>query len=216
MMMSPARYAEAGGLYLGMDKALHNVAAERSETAAALGQPPVQLSARAQEDMGQFYSDLSTWDTFRAALPWQVRTVTSNELYLLLLKMFRVLSTNPRYIIFLLSNRILLQFFYGSFFNRNLQCIVLSFSCLIDSCCRWFECFPMYCIVLSIESYYCKYFEYNQFSMYSIFLLTNRILLLQMLTDEPLAVGIARSMQEMTAQQVRGGVFAQLSEGKIE
>lgn len=56
-MMSPTSYTESGGLYLGMDKVVHNVTAERQ---AAYGSG------------GIFYSDFSLWDTVRSQHPWQL------------------------------------------------------------------------------------------------------------------------------------------------
>lgn len=60
-LMSPTRYTEQGGLYLGVDKQIHNVTAERF---ALYGPEPPSSSL-----MGAFYSDLSLWDTFRSQQP---------------------------------------------------------------------------------------------------------------------------------------------------
>lgn len=57
-MMSPTSYTESGGLYLGMDKVVHNATAER-------------FAAYGSAD-GTFYSDFSLWDTVRTQHPWQL------------------------------------------------------------------------------------------------------------------------------------------------
>lgn len=64
-MMSPTTYTETGGLYVGMDKVVRNVTAERL--------------AKYGED-GVSYSDFSLWDTVRTQHPWQL---LRNERYAL-------------------------------------------------------------------------------------------------------------------------------------
>jgi predicted alpha-1,2-mannosidase len=64
-MMSPTTYTETGGLYVGMDKVVHNVTAERL---AKYG------------EAGLSYSDFSLWDTVRTQHPWQL---LRNERYAL-------------------------------------------------------------------------------------------------------------------------------------
>ena len=56
-MMSPTTYTETGGLYVGLDKAVHNVTAERLEKYG---------------ETGVSYSDFSLWDTVRTQHPWQL------------------------------------------------------------------------------------------------------------------------------------------------
>eukprot|EP01032_Pedospumella_encystans_P007754 gene7754-9262_t len=56
-MMSPTTYTESGGLYLGMDKVVHNVTSERLAKYGATG---------------TWYSDFSLWDTVRSQHPWQL------------------------------------------------------------------------------------------------------------------------------------------------
>jgi putative alpha-1,2-mannosidase len=63
--MTPTIYTEAGGLYLGLDKTVHNATEERGTT-YGIGQGSGKVL--------EFYSDLSFWDTFRGAHPWQLLT----------------------------------------------------------------------------------------------------------------------------------------------
>jgi predicted alpha-1,2-mannosidase len=56
-MMSPTTYTESGGLYVGLDKVVRNVTAERL---AKYG------------ETGVSYSDFSLWDTVRTQHPWQL------------------------------------------------------------------------------------------------------------------------------------------------
>ena len=65
--MTPTIYTEAGGLYLGLDKAVHNATQERHETYGT-------GDGRGNEKVFEFYSDLSFWDTFRGAHPWFLLT----------------------------------------------------------------------------------------------------------------------------------------------
>jgi predicted alpha-1,2-mannosidase len=64
-LMTPTIYSEAGGVYLGLDKMLHNVTADRFGKESTNGENPTALSMA-------YYSDLSLWDTFRTMLPWQL------------------------------------------------------------------------------------------------------------------------------------------------
>jgi putative alpha-1,2-mannosidase len=64
--MSPTLYSEVGGVYVGMDKAVHNSTMER----VAKG---YTVNEENKLSLG-FFSDLSLWDTFRAMLPWQLLT----------------------------------------------------------------------------------------------------------------------------------------------
>jgi predicted alpha-1,2-mannosidase len=64
--MAPADYTEAGGVYMGLDQQVHDVAAERA------GMYPDSLAA--SEKTMQFYSDFSFWDTFRTLHPWLLLT----------------------------------------------------------------------------------------------------------------------------------------------
>lgn len=61
--LSPAIYTEYGGVYTGMDHAVHNVVEERAQYGAVAG------SAE-----GEFYSDFSLWDTFRTQNPFLLLT----------------------------------------------------------------------------------------------------------------------------------------------
>lgn len=61
-MMSPSRYTEEGGLYVGLDRQVHNATADR----IALYGDKRSTNPHAYE----FYSDLSLWDTFRTQHPW--------------------------------------------------------------------------------------------------------------------------------------------------
>ena len=63
--MTPTIYTEAGGVYLGLDKLVHNATQERMEIYGSdIGSTKVM----------EFYSDLSLWDTFRGAHPWLLLT----------------------------------------------------------------------------------------------------------------------------------------------
>lgn len=61
-MMSPSRYTEEGGVYVGLDRQVHNATADR----IALYGDKRDTNPHAYE----FYSDLSLWDTFRTQHPW--------------------------------------------------------------------------------------------------------------------------------------------------
>jgi len=61
--LTPAIYTEAGGVYRGMDNAVHNVGEERAQYKAPAGSPE-----------GEFYSDFSLWDTFRTQNPFLLLT----------------------------------------------------------------------------------------------------------------------------------------------
>lgn len=63
--MTPTIYSESGGIYLGLDKTIHNVTSDREQKQYASGEDPLGLSMA-------YFSDLSLWDTFRTMLPWQL------------------------------------------------------------------------------------------------------------------------------------------------
>lgn len=63
--MTPTIYSETNGIYLGLDKQIHNVTIDRLNGGKANGE---QSSAYSMA----YYSDLSLWDTFRTMLPWQL------------------------------------------------------------------------------------------------------------------------------------------------
>lgn len=65
--MTPTIYTEAGGLYLGLDKTVHNATQERLEIYGT-------REGQGSEKLFEFYSDLSFWDTFRGAHPWFLLT----------------------------------------------------------------------------------------------------------------------------------------------
>jgi putative alpha-1,2-mannosidase len=58
--LSPTIYTESGGVYLGLDKTVHNAIDERNTQYAT-------SNAKSSKTM-EFYSDLSLWDTFRRFL----------------------------------------------------------------------------------------------------------------------------------------------------
>jgi predicted alpha-1,2-mannosidase len=63
--MTPTIYSETNGVYLGLDKKIHNVTSDRIGKGKAVGESPSALSMA-------YFSDLSLWDTFRTMLPWQL------------------------------------------------------------------------------------------------------------------------------------------------
>lgn len=65
-LLSPSRYNEAGGVYLGTDGAVHNATAERIQQYGD--------STETSPFSYAYYSDLSTWDTFRTQHPWLLLT----------------------------------------------------------------------------------------------------------------------------------------------
>jgi predicted alpha-1,2-mannosidase len=65
-LMTPADYTEEGGVYLGLDQQIHDVAAER----AGMYPDSASVSSKAL----QYYSDFSFWDTFRTLHPWLLLT----------------------------------------------------------------------------------------------------------------------------------------------
>lgn len=67
--LSPTDYTETDGLYVGADKKVHNVTAERIET---YGDAFIDQKQANDDHSLHFYSDLSFWDTFRTLHPWQL------------------------------------------------------------------------------------------------------------------------------------------------
>lgn len=65
-LLSPTDYTEAGGLYFGADKQVHNVTAERSSIYGD------SLTDGNSVYPARFFSDFSFWDTFRTLHPWQL------------------------------------------------------------------------------------------------------------------------------------------------
>lgn len=61
--MTPTIYSEVDGLYLGLDKSLHNVTSDRVTKGYAEKSTALSMA---------YFSDLSLWDTFRTMLPWQL------------------------------------------------------------------------------------------------------------------------------------------------
>ena len=61
-LLGPTQYSEVGGLYMGLDKRVHNAKSEREDE--------LQAGIASFE----FYSDLSLWDTFRTHMPWLLLT----------------------------------------------------------------------------------------------------------------------------------------------
>lgn len=66
VLMTPTDYTEEGGVYLGLDKAVHAVEEERNAM--------YPESTVSNPKSMQFYSDLSFWDTFRTLHPWILLT----------------------------------------------------------------------------------------------------------------------------------------------
>jgi putative alpha-1,2-mannosidase len=66
--LTPTDYTEAGGVYLGLDKAVHSASRERA------AMYPSSTASKASPKVDRFYSDLSLWDTFRTLHPWVLLT----------------------------------------------------------------------------------------------------------------------------------------------
>lgn len=62
-------YTEVGGLYLGVDGAVHNATTERATKYASS-----RTSLAPSSYTSRFFSDFSLWDTFRTLQPWYLLT----------------------------------------------------------------------------------------------------------------------------------------------
>lgn len=74
-MMSPTKYTEGNGSYLGLDKVVHSMEEEfgssaNEYTSVVLGEGDYGYG----EYSTTFFSDLSLWDTFRTQHPWLLLT----------------------------------------------------------------------------------------------------------------------------------------------
>lgn len=67
--LTPTIYTESGGIYLGLDKKVHNASEERL---ALYGMHQGADKAGKPSNQFDFFSDFSLWDTFRTVHPWHL------------------------------------------------------------------------------------------------------------------------------------------------
>ena len=65
--LTPTIYTESGGIYVGLDKKIHNATAERLALYGSHADPAGKAS-----NQYEFFSDFSLWDTFRTVHPWHL------------------------------------------------------------------------------------------------------------------------------------------------